>query len=683
MAKKLKAEKLVDEVENSVPDNDKMVAFGNRLFEQFDMYKRLRKGKETEWLQSLRQHKGIYDPETAAKFEKNSSRVYPKITKAKDNMVLSKLHEMLFPGNDRNWSVEPTPVPMVSTKIASAIALNLVRTNPETGEVIVPQPKDISKGILEYSKMAAEDMQKEMDDQFLEMKYTINTGKPVLRSGVIYGTGICKGPLVESAKRVEWSLDRKKAVMNVIDVNIPYYQFVPIWNWYPDMTVTEQEDMTGSFERHVYSKHQLRQLMKLKGFNTQYIEDYLTNHASGDYKPSEWESDLRAIKDADNSSKSRTEDGDYIDMGSGGEGTANNVKYEVLEYWGFVDSEDLEACGEKIPAKEKQSEISANVWLLGKFPIKAIVNPEPKRLDVYHLFYYDKDETSIFGEGLPVAIRHSQLAISGSARMMLNNAAVCSGAQIEMNWDLMDTEVTDPTDVHPMKVWIRRGQGADSQYPALRFYNIESHIPEYMNLIQQFQQFGDIESTLPTWMISEPLKSANETAGAVSMKMGTINVSIRDIVRNFDDFTESTVESLYLWNMEYSPKASIKGDYKVKTRGSTALIMKEIKLNALNMFQAAMQPEDWAYMPRRQFLVEKAKANELDLEIRSEEEAQKYIQSMQDMRLKELQYKDLEAEISKKNAMSLNLASKAKETGVSTAKAITGGMSVIKPQAGA
>ena len=113
------------------------------------------------------------------------------------------------------------------------------------------------------------------------------------------------------------------------------------------------------------------------------------------------------------------------------------------------------------------------------------------------MFYYEKDETSIFGEGLARIMRHSQLSIAAGARMVLDNAACVSGPQVEINWDMM-TDGTDMTSFYPRKVWFRRGRGVDAQYPALRVYDIASHVEELLKVIDAFKQFGDEETTLPT-----------------------------------------------------------------------------------------------------------------------------------------------------------------------------------------
>jgi hypothetical protein len=213
-----------------------------------------------------------------------------------------------------------------------------------------------------------------------------------------------------------------------------------------------------------------------------------------------------------------------------------------------------------------------------------------------------------------------------------------------------------------MKVWIREGRGNDAQYPAIRVYIIDSHIPEYISIIDQFIKFGDIESTLPTWFITDPNAMANETTTGVSMRMSTMTLTVRDIVRNFDEHQESVMKALYAWNMEFNDKPEIKGDYKVRARGSSSLVTKEVRMQSLNQFATTLTPEDWVYIPRRKFLEERVKANDLDIPVRTEEEADKVRQSMVDQRAKELAYKQAEAEIQKTQSMALNLTTKAKKT---------------------
>jgi hypothetical protein len=325
-----------------------------------------------------------------------------------------------------------------------------------------------------------------------------------------------------------------------------------------------------------------------------------------------------------------------------------------------VSGKELQAAGSDIPEDYLEEEMPATVWILGNNIIKAVKNDMKIKDIMYHTFYFDKDETSIFAEGLPRITRHSQLTVCAASRMMLNNAAICSGPQFEINSTLVVNE--DISDVHPMKVWIREGRGMDAQYPAIRILNIDSHIPEYINIIDQFIKFGDIESTLPTWFITDPNAMSNETTTGVSMRMSSMTLTVRDIVRNFDEHQESVIKALYAWNMEFNDKPEIKGDYKVRARGSSSLVTKEVRMQALNQFALTLTDEDWVYIPRRKFLEERVKANDLDVPIRTEEEADEIRQGMVDERARDLQYKQAEADIKKTEGMALNLITKAKKT---------------------
>ena len=666
------------EGENPTPqEQSQLDAFGVRLRALFVDYEILRKAKEAEWLENLRQHKGVYDPETLAKIPANSSKVYPKITRARDNTVLSRLHEMLFPDLDRNWSIEPTPVPKVTNEIIGKIRLALVKQDPQTGTMVLPTPAELERAVQDFAKETCKEMESEMDDQLIEMDYSMKVGKPTLKAGVIYGTGLVKGPLpieyyvdIYEAKEKEIVTTRKKKLS-------PFFQNVKIWNWYPDMNVTEPEDMEGCFERHVMSKHQVRKLAKRDDFKGDVIREYLKEKPQGDLVKKEFETKLETI-DAGTQQKNVFESAE-----NAASQKIVGRKYEVLEYWGYVDGAELHEAGVDIPEDMFDEEVPATIWLIDNKVIKAKKNELPGVDIPYHPFYFEKDETSIFAEGLPRLTRHSQITISAAARMLLNNAAICSGPQIEVNSTYLINE--DINSIYPLKIWIREGRGVEAQYPALRVYHIESHIDEYIKIIDTFIKFGDIESTLPTWMLSEPSAMSNETAQGVSMRMSSMTMTIRDIVRNFDEHQESVIKALYKWNMEFNVKPEIKGDYSVKARGSSSLVMKEVQQQALNQFVLTLTPEDWAYIPRRDLLEKRIKVNDLDVALKSEEEAEQYRQSMVDMRAKELGYQDLDAEIKKKKAMALNLTTKAKMSNIEANQKSMGigdggGGTVVDPQ---
>jgi hypothetical protein len=675
-------DQIKEEFQKSNRDSEVMQSFGFRLHNQFSVNKSYRRPKELEWLESLRQYKGLYDPSVS--IDPDNSHVYPKITRSKLNIVLSRLHEMLFPELDRNFTVDPTTEPKMTKEIVMAIVISLIKPpqiDPQTGQPaidpqtqqpsqpVMPTEEEVRRAIKEFAKKRAENMQSEIDDQLGEMAYPEET-KKVLRSGLLYGTGLLGGPLNLQYTKRNWEPDELGSdyVEKEESADRPNLEFVRIWDWYPDMSVEDYEQGNGGFQRHIMTKHDLRKLIERKDFYGDIIKQYLKDYPEGDYTPEQWETDLQVIEVAAGSG----EDGAKIQTATNSDFTSRSTyrqagkKYSLLSFWGFIDGSDLAACGVSNPDGSEIDptlEYSANVWLLGKRVIKAILFKSA--LDYYKIFYYEKDETSIFGEGLPRIMRHSQIAVSAAARMVLDNGSVCSGPQVEVNWSLLH-EGTDLNSFYPRKIWYRDGRGVEAQYPALRTYNFESHIPELLSIIDTFSGFADVETCLPTWLVGEQVN--NENSKQTSGRQYTITVSIKDVVKNFDAFTEKVMSGMYAWNMEFNPRQDIKGDFKCKPRGVSSLLMKEIRLAALTNLKQSMMPEDWIYIPRREFLLETLKAHDLDLTIRTEEEAAEFAASQRDQRASELGYAQLEAEIAYKRAQTAGQLTKAKKFNVEAEK---------------
>jgi hypothetical protein len=644
-------------------DSDLMISFGFRLKNQFAVNKVYRRAKELEWLESIRQYKGLYDPDV--KLDPNASKVYPKITRSKVNIVLSRLHEMLFPETEKNWEITHTPEPKISRETVKQIAMSLVKEDPETGEAILPTPDELNLAIKKYAKTTCERMSSVIDDQLTEMDYPEET-KKVLRSGLMYGTGVMKGPLINQRSKRRWKPGQGGEYEEEVSTEeVPFFEFVRIWDWYPDMSVTELDKSEGSFERHLMTKHDLRQLAKRSDFYADMILKYLEEFPNGDYVPDNWELDLQTIEvEAGQGKAGRTQTAmtaatSEFDQRSSNRQTGK--KYQVLSFWGYVDGNDLAACGKEIT--DTSLEYAANVWLLGNRPIKAELFEGA--IDKYKLFYYEKDETSLFGEGLPRIMRHSQLSISAGARMVLDNGACVAGPQVEVNWSLILPD-TDINSFYPRKIWYREGKGVDAQYPAIRSLQFDSHIEELLKIIDAFKQFADEETTLPTWLVGQMVN--NETAQATSGRMSTITISIKDVVKNFDTFTEGIIRDLYAWNMEFNPRTDIKGDYNVKARGVSSLVMKEIRMGALTQLTSTLTPEEWDYIPRREFIEEKFKAYDLNIKLRTEEEVQKIREERENSRQMQLAYAQAEADIAYKKAQTAGQLTKAKKLNVEATK---------------
>ena len=600
--------------------------------------------RETGWMEDLRQLKGIYDPDVLARIKTGKSRVYPKYTRSKTVPLKAKLTNMLFSDTDPNFELRPTPEPQLSDEKITEIVENLDAFVEEGNQVT---PADIDAAIMNYAQIAVDKMAITIEDQLVEVQY-VEKAKNMIKSGVELGTGILKGPMAKSRmKKYTKQNDDGTFSQGEAKEFKPFVGNPSLWRWYPDMSSTELSGCDFVFELHSMTKHELRKLSKKKNFKKDIIDKYIREHKNGDYKLRQWEIDLKTIEENTTAS-----DGVTLDT----------KKYELLEYNGYLDGQDLMDAGILDEEADVDKDWFMKVWVLGGKVIHIIEHPIESLTELYHVFYFEKDESSIFGEGLPRIVRDTQISICSATRAMLDNAAWVAGPIFEANEDLMPDEDLD--DIYPSRVLGREGRGVDAQYPALRVYNIESRISDYLAIIDKFERTGDMESTMPAFLWGDVAKGSNETSKGISIKSSNTNLTINDIVKNFDKPNESFLRGLYQWNIEFNDDKAIKGDMMVKAIGSASLVAREERTNALDFFSQGLQPEDKPYIKRLGLLKAKVKMHDLnsaDL-LNTQEEADQIMAAEVDAEMRQLQIGKMQSEINYDDAKAANMNSKAEET---------------------
>ena len=564
-------EKVLDEVnvdgKTDKKEGDDLAKFVSSCFEESE---NARKETEDRWLTDLRQYRGQYDPDTISKMDPNRSKAYIRITRTKVKTVDSRLCDFLFPANgDKNWGIDPTPYPDFSDEQQKMLAAMYVQ---ETGQQITPEELEMLVG--EEARKKTRRMEKTIEDQLIELKYR-EIMREVVHSGNVYGTGVLKGPLVSIVQNKQYKKNKGKSgksewILQHFDQVTPFIESVPVWDIYPDMEATSIDDCRYIIQRRKMDKHELSELTKRSDFAGKKIKKYLKENPDGDFEKKSHELELQSL-------------GNVVQTNASANSHAK--KYEVLEFWGYVDAEDLEKAGVSVPEKLKGNlEVAANVWVLGCHVIKASIMPMEGIKWPYFFYYYDKDETSIFGEGIPTIMRDVQELTNSAFRAMLDNAAISAGPQIEVNLDLL-SDLDDATDIRPFKTWLRTGAGPDAASPAIRVFQLPSYTLEFERLAAMFKEYGDEVTTIPRYMWGEQAGGAGRTASGLSMMMGSANITIKDQVKNFDDgITKPFITAMYHWNMQFNEDPGIKGDYTVVAKGTSSLIAKEVYANTLIQF---------------------------------------------------------------------------------------------------
>lgn len=530
---------------------------------------------QDRWLEDLRQYNGMYDMETEARLKANKeSRVFANITRSKSNQAEARLYDMLFPTDDRNWAVMPTPVPELSEmaddpRQAMDPATGGPAVNPETGEPV--SVGDQAQQLMDDAKDRAQKMEKEIEDHLTEAQYAIKA-RDAIHDACVYGTGVLKGPIVKGRSRRAWQqIDDNGVPVHVLDMveeRRPGVEHVSVWDFFPDMNATRVEDAEFMFERSYATKRDVRQLVKSPHYIVDQIKKLLQAQPDETHIASDHLAQLREL--------------------AGLQGNVDENRYELWKYMGPIEAEDLIACGCELPEDEKDNplqEFQAVVEFAGNYVIKAYLHPIDTGDMLYSVFSYEKDDTSIFGFGVPRLMRNAQRIINASWRMILDNGGLAVGPQIVMNRSLVRPADGD-WNIRGRKVWFLEDK-MRAVGEVFGMYEISSHQAELANIFTMARQLADEEPSLPVIAQGEQGTHTTQTAQGMTILMNSANVVLRRAVKNFDDdVTVPLITRFYDWLMQYSEKEEIKGDYEVDARGSSVLMVREMQ--AQNLMTLAM-----------------------------------------------------------------------------------------------
>jgi len=587
--------------------SEELRQLGQHLDTLFRQYVSDRRIAELKWLRNLRQYLGIYDPEVEKELSPTRSKAYPRLTRVKCISVLSRIMNLMFPGNERNWELRASPSADMDPQDIMEALQTAIQQQQEAG--LEPQINDqtIKDAVQRLAEERAMTLTTFIDDQLQELGGDqtldyVSLNRQVLKSGILYGLGVLRGPFVRANTVVSWGMDpATRQPMPMIKTKYkPMYEFLPIWDFYPDMSAKTLSSMDGYFTRVVMSRSQVRALANRPDFFPKVIKTYLTRNPVGNYRAQPFETELRAMGVKVNVNEMKTE----------------THKYEVIVWNGPISGQYLQMAGVDVPEDKLSDDIEAEVWMLDGNVIKADMNAWRKLgVDVktIHTFVFDEDDTAPIGNGLPNVMRDSQMSVAAATRMLLDNASVVCGPNMELNTDLLRPD-QDLTSVSAYKLWYREGMGPDAQMPAIRNIPIDGHMNELMKIIDTFVKFADVETFVGPATggdmergFSEPMR----TAAGASMMRGDAALPFKDIIRNFDSFTQSVIQSVVLFNRKFNPSDAPAGDYNVIARGATSLIAKEVRGIQVDQLAATLKPEEMVHVDERK-LVE-ARFNVRDL----------------------------------------------------------------------
>ena len=625
-----------DEDSKSDPSVGTIVGYVQKRFQKAE---NARNAEEQRWIKAYRNYRGLYGPDVSFT-SSEKSRVFVKVTKTKVLAAYGQIVEVLFGANKFPITIDPTVLP---EGVSEAVHLETEDTAKkmqeqqapmgeaeqiQPGETLIdfrdrlaglkeklaPVQDNLKEGEAESptqitfhpAMVAAKKMEKKIHDQLEE-----SNARKELRNAAfetaLFGTGIMKGPFAVDKEYPNWSEDGE---YSPVIKTIPKCSSVSIWNFYPDPDASNMDDAEYVVERHKMSRTQMRALKNRPFFRSNAIDTAISMGES--YTKEWWE---QAMQDD--------------------EQEAQSERFSVLEFWGYMDTEMLKDQNVDIPKDMKDSDqVSVNAWICNGQVLRLVLNPFTPSYIPYYAVPYEVNPYSFFGVGIAENMDDTQTLMNGFMRMAVDNAALSGNLIIEVD----ETNLVPGQDlsVYPGKVFRRQGGAPGQALFGTKFPNVSN---ENMQLFDKARVLADESTGFPSFAHGQTgVQGVGRTASGISMLMSAANGSIRNVVKNVDDYLLSPLgKAFFNFNMQFDFDDSIKGDLEVKAQGTESLMANEVRSQRLMQFLQITQNPTLAPFSKMDYIIrEIAKSMDLDPD--------KLVNSMSDAKLQAELLKEFRAE---------------------------------------
>jgi hypothetical protein len=560
---------------------------------------------ERKMIDALRARAGEYSPTKSQQIKQyGGSEVFMMLTDEKCNAVAAWMNDILFPPGDKPWGVKPTPVPdlepgqMQEVKVAvmmeaqqtmkqqlvMEIQAGNIQNENQAKEWMLQQMQaraeelagQIRDEMEEAAKEARDRIERKLDDVLVESNWQ-EAVMDAIDDIVTFPSGVVKGPVIRKKKVMRWKDQRQEQVMpgqeqfqeqeqSPVEVRteamIDFNRVSPL-DIYPLPSAQTPED--GIIERHRLTRKYLTSLIGVEGYDDDAIRMVLTEY--GQAGQSSW------LSVANDLTRQELEN-------RPNEWRSPDARIDALQFWGSVQGLMLLEYGmtpEQI--EDPFADYSVEIWLIGRYVIKAEINGDPLGKVPYHFASFRKRNGSLWGSGVPEVISDCQDAVNAAARSMINNMAISSGPQVM--YDISQLPAGESlTDMYPMKIWQINGQAAigNGTRAPIQFFMPPSVAGPLMEVYKFFSEEADNKTGVPKYSYGGEAKGgALGTATGFTMMMNNAARGIKQVVRNVDKgiIAPSIIKTHEFQLLYFKDPDYFTGDIKLIAKGSSALVQKE------------------------------------------------------------------------------------------------------------
>lgn len=482
------------------------------------------------------------------------SVVFLNITRPYTDAASARVADMLLPTDDRAWEIKPTPLPRLSGQQLTMLAQAMGATDPAA----VHTQMAAQAG---QAKEAAERMQQAIEDPLVESNWHGEV-RQVIEDSARIGSGVLKGPFPITRTARMTRKDPATGLTEFIKVDEikPGSKRIDVWNFFPDPACGENlHNGSYTWERENIGPRQIKEMLADPSYETAEL--------------------LAVLREG----PARTREGTEAVYRPG------ENEFEMWIFYGHCAREHLARMGVELEEGDEDRVPTMAVMINDRL-VKVVLSPQEDGEFPYDVLAWQRRPGMPWGVGISRQVRTAQRMLNGAARAMMDNNGLSAAPQVVIGNGV--TPEDGVWSLRPGKIWRAEANADVSDVRgAFNAFTVPSAQVTLMNTIQFALKMAEDTTGMPA-MLQGIRGDAPNTLGGMQMQNNNATSVLRRLAKRFDDYmTRPHIQRYFDWMMTYSDDESIKGDFQIDVRASSALVERDAQQQFLmTLLQVSANP---------------------------------------------------------------------------------------------
>jgi hypothetical protein len=541
---------------SNVKVQNALAAHVNKQFEWNKQHKR-NIGITERLIRNLRAKRCEYQPDEKLLLGEFNN-IYVAICALKARAAESWLIDIIVNNIDKPWTLNPSVEPDLPDRLKEQVIDALLLELPEfkTFDALKDRAQQLKSAVqsiaVQQATATVQRMETHIQGQLQEGGW-VDTFSAFIADLVVFPAAMIRGPISVGRPTPEWDGDN----FTIKNESVLTTRTISPFNAYPAPNSSTCQDGNNFIEAIEYTHSDIHDLISVPSFLESNIRQVLDKYALG-YTPTRIEDSTKKALEGKEQPL-----------------TSHSTGLEVRIYNGKIIGKMLAENGVLISDPQKFYE--CEVWVIGEYVIRAVLNPNPLGKRPIYGTSYVKVNGSFWGQSVIDTVYDVMRVCNAACRSIVRNMGYASGPVGEVDAGRL-APGEDGTEIEPYKIFQVGPDLTGTGGAAFKFHNVSMIAGELKEVFEYYMKLADDLSGVPAYVLGNPqVAGAGRTLGGLSMLMGNAAKGIKNVQLNIDrDVITGVVDAYYYYNMVVSTDNGIKADAKVVARGATGLLQREL-----------------------------------------------------------------------------------------------------------